>query len=436
MRVSRLISALLIPDSVGSISCADVVILRHDADCGYLFEGKKYSQLADTLALKLHENGLTTLTIATPYSAYDPGVCYNDPVSMNRITFLGNICARALRYLTFGRKTMQISRMLRQWAWRRVIAKSKPRLVVGIQPPLELFEVCMREGIPCYDLQHGVVLPEELYYAALVEILRFSDQQVGILCWDEATVRKIRAATEENPHVDTPLVGNLWVRRFLHPSSSDKLTQQAIGEAPLVTGKPVILITLQWRLQELYRLRNVQETLSGWVMPQSLENIIRSTCDEFDWWIKMHPVAIGSREGQQQLNYLTRTFGGLAGVHFGPEVLGTPLPALMKFAHAHLTDSSACTLEAQQFGLVTGLWNPIFEDTEVLKDWFPAVEGVGDIGFVNWQEDEILRWLKVVVKNARRAGTLFESESQNFASWASAFSRQTAVTGGAVEVLQ
>jgi len=436
MRVSHLIRALLIPDSVKNITPSDVMILRHDTDCGYLFEDKKYSQLADTLAMELREKGLSTLTVATPYSACDPGGCYNDPVSMNRITFLGNICSRALRYLWFGKKTTEISKGFRQWAWRRVIAKSKPKLVVGIQPPLELFEVCMSQGIPCYDLQHGIVLPEELYYAALLETLRLADQQVGVLCWDEATVRKIRKATEENPHVDTPLVGNLWVRRFRQPRVSDKLIQEAIDGAPLITGKPVILITLQWRLQELYRLRNVQETLSGWVMPEPLENIIRSTCDEFDWWIKMHPVAARSQEGKQQLDYLNRNFGGLAGVHFGSEVLNTPLPALMKFAHAHLTDSSACTLEATQFGLVTGLWNPIFEDPQVLKNWFPALEGTGEISFVKWQENEILRWLKAAIANVRPIGTAFEPTSQNLANWADAFTRRTLISGAAIEVLR
>ena len=302
-RTKQLLRGALTRDTWHTLSPCDVLLVRHDNNCGYTFQGKAYAHLIDSFGELCTKRRLKVQTVAKLYSVLVGTRAYHSPVSYTQADIVIGLFRRVIQVISGADIAAQWAKSRRSALWCAILGRAKPKIVVGIQPDEYLCRAGKKMGIPVYDLQHGVIADEHPWYG---EKYRMStpteDLPDGFLCWDEQSVATI-AKWAGKKDIRVIKVGNPWFLRFIQDDPDDDLVHEAVAQWKTHNGaQPSILVSLQWGMLQ-------SEISSNGIIVDALEKVILGTADKYNWILRLHPVQLRSEEREMVLKYLTDTFG-------------------------------------------------------------------------------------------------------------------------------
>jgi len=363
-------------------SKVDVLLVRHDLDCGYSYNGLAYSHILDSVSDVLKDLGKTCCTVASPYSFLVGEKAYGSPFCINRAYAFATIFSK----LKFGGDRVRSNIYAKKNVWRTVIEAVSPRAIIGIAPGPELCWAANEMSVPVYDVQHGVINEGHVVYK---EILRDGpDEYVpsGFLCWDRTAADTLEWARKRGREVH--VIGNPWFQRFIHRRESDSLVEEVLSDCmPSLVGKKTILVTMQWGLRAFFKDPDYYEFL-----PEALIQAINASKNEYNWWLRLHPVQVRSGIKGKVVSFLERSFGKEGAVCWElPTSL--PLPLILAKCDLHITDCGSTTVEAGWYGIPTALLNDRYENGGILKKYFLPERSCGLAVCVSQDVSHILEWV-------------------------------------------
>jgi len=301
----------------------ETLLYAADVDRGSRVDGRWFAQILDSYWL-LHGGGEEAMTLAPIGSRLTGAQAFGRVIAPSFSETLGDLAA-ALRG--------GIARQEQARAhYRRLIKGSGCRRVIGIQPPDALVEAGRDLGIPVFDLQHGVIGPRNGYY----ERLGRGGSWLRFLVWDEVAratlVEEIDVAPDR-----IEVVGHPWLDLFLKPPPEFRapiLADHERAQASLKSadGKPVILVTLQWGMDELH-----PSDFDNPCLPRGLADAVAKSPGTL-WWIRPHPMHAEARP--------------LTGSNVRwCDAREISLPAALALADGHVTWDSSAVIEAVLSGI-------------------------------------------------------------------------------------
>lgn len=390
LKLKNLLSMVLLDNGWTRFCSTNVLVVRHDADCGYQYQGAAYSPIVDSIVEICSAEGLSVLSIATPYSRLSGAKAFNNPRVLNRKFFIVAVISRLIVPIAGKARSVQWAASRRAAIWRRVLERVKPRLVIGVQPDPYLCRASKALGIPVYDIQHGVIAADHWWYGkTLRNEVAEADLPTGFLCWDQPSAATLAEwAPQRGASVE--VVGNPWFQRFRFPTENDHLVKEALQCGRIYSnGKPTLLVSLQWGLHiHYYRSSDFNK-----VMCKALESVIKRTHGKYNWLLRLHPVQLRGREGLYCEGYLTREFGEYAEVEWR-QVSGLPLPTVLAQADLHITDMSTVVTEAAWLGVPSALLNPYLAEGDKLESLYQYERQAGLATLVPQQADQIEAWIE------------------------------------------
>ncbi|MCZ4328558.1 hypothetical protein [Castellaniella denitrificans] len=363
-------------------SKVDVLLVRHDLDCGYSYNGYAYSHILDSISDVLGKLGKTRCTVATPYSSLVGEKAYGSPFCINRAYALATIAAK-LKFC--GDRTRQ-NIYAKKNVWRTVIKAVSPKVIIGIAPGPELCWAANEMAVPVYDIQHGVINDGHAVYKYVLRDGPDEYVPTGFLCWDSTAADTLEWARARGKEVH--VVGNPWFQRFIHRKGNDTLVEDALsGDMLDVIEKKTILVTMQWGLREFFKDSNYYEFL-----PEPLIQAINKSKNKYNWLLRLHPVQVRSGIKGKVVSFLERSFGREGNV-FWEWPTSQPLPQVLAKCDLHITDCGSTTIEASWYGIPTALLNNRYVSGEVLADYFVPERACGLAVCVPQETSRILEWV-------------------------------------------
>lgn len=366
-------------DNINKLPTADVLLICHDVDRGFEFNGKKYSQILDSINERLNAEGLSTITIASPYSNLYGDSAFGNVWSLNGVIARASLVRKISKFfhqIKSNRKDPVVC------VWFNILKKIKPKRILGIQPSRELCIAAKKLGIWVADVQHGI-LANHGYYG-LTNRLNYDDYgwPDALLAWNDESADWINR--ESQGAVMGLTVGNPWHLRFVYPRECDSLLNQLKHSFMPSSFKRPILVTLTWGM-EYY---GVYPEIG---IPQALIDVIQNNELPYTWWIRIHPVQLNSSNSDHTINTLRRLFGHCPNVSW-EECTKQPLPLVLSHASLHITMMSATTIEAEWYGVKTAL---LYEDENLLRTYLGSQISRGAAQVVPPESRAIIDWIKL-----------------------------------------
>ena len=398
----HVLAALRRPDTYKTADRCDVLLVRHDADCAQVVEGKAYAQLPDSFAELCADRGLAVSAVAVPYSSLTGDLARHSPVSFNRAAFVDGRLSWAVGLVRGRERRSQWVLRRRARIWRRVLDGARPSHVIGIEPDAALCRVGAERGITVCDLQHGLILDElPQYGAAHQQHTDPRDLPTCYLCWDEPSAATLRKwATAKG--IDVRVVGNPWFSRFAFPTANDSLVSGMRVPKEMIhdPGRPTALVSLQWGMSQEYS----HPDFNG-VMVDALEQTIVGTAGSYNWLLRLHPLQRLGRERERALDYLSRTFGDLESVEWS-RCSELPLPLVLQHSDVHVTDSSTTFVEASWMGIRSALTSVHIGPGKRWASLDPEARTGGLAEVMPHDVEALRRWLAVRSAEGREAAAV------------------------------
>lgn len=399
-----LFRGILIKDTWQNLDSCDVLLVRHDNNCGYTIHKTAYAQVIDSFGDLCTKRGLTVKSVATPYSRLVGKKAYHSPVSYSQSLFIISILGKGIKLLRGPDKSRGWIESHRTELWYQILEKAKPRCVIGILPDKYLCRAGKKMGIPVYDLQHGAIGDADPYYGTINRMTtppeNFPD---GFLCWDNQS-SSIIAEWAQKQGIRTIIVGNPWFLRFVNVQPEDILVKESAEEVKIIkSNQPCIVVSLQWGLEDRY-----PDKMTNGVLIDALERVILDTINIYNWIIRLHPVQLRSHEKDITLNYLRHTFGDEK-TQLWLDASEIPLPVLLSKADLHLTYESAVVIESAWMGLRSGLLSDQFEKGKQYQDLYSHERSIGMAEVIPQNVNEIKKWITDTLVKGRGQSTLKDS---------------------------
>lgn len=373
-----------------------IVFFRHDADCGYRFHGRVYSQVIDSLADIASSLGITHLSVAAPYSHLHGEFAHNSPLVFNRTFLRVALVFEFLKRVLGYERAYAYKRAASIKAWRKILGQIRPKVIIGIQPNRYLCAAAKADGIPVYDYQHGVIAPDHWWYGKMLpNEIPDAELPTGIICWDRNSAEALDFWASRRK-VQVRIMGNPWFKRFEDAEPHDELVQAELRAGTCFDNdRPTILVSLQWGLAELY----YEDTEFNNVMCDDLASVIRTTHQQYNWMLRLHPVQLHGFAGRETLAYLEREFGMLPGVDWSWSSR-LPLPVVLRNARLHITDMSTVVTEAAWYGVPSAILNPHVKPGGRLQTLFRREREAGIASLVGQSEQCIKEWIENSLKTS------------------------------------
>jgi hypothetical protein len=392
---------------------SDVLVVRHDANCGYNYKGMVYSPIIDTIVDICFSRGVSVQSVASPYSKLVGTQAYNSPVTFNRSFIFVALFGRVVTLLIGDKKGAEWVTRNRANIWLKILQSVDPKIVISIQAEPALCRAGRMMGISVYDYQHGVIDRKGKWYGELLTKSKSSDLPHGFLCWDQPSAEALSGWAAEKGSSVT-VVGHPWFQRFSNVSADDSLAEAATREYGRIFNdeKPVILVALQWGLHIHYY---PEETFNK-VLCDALESVIKSTNNKYNWLLRLHPVQLRGEEGVYCERYLTAQFSGMT-VEW-KKASNIPLPILLAQTDLHITDMSTVVVEASWFGIPSALLNPFLNKGGRLEGLYEHERVSGIATLVPQNSDSIISWIEEHLRAGKVALGQHGSD-KSVASWLS-----------------
>lgn len=345
--VVKIIGDLFRLDSI-VVPKADILTFACDNDRYMEYEGKKYSPLINTIEDELARYGLSTVSI-TRLQSRIKGPLSHGKVFSPEGGFARALLTKRLKGLFLSKKTYPYS-FLEERVWEKILRQSEAKVVIGINPSRELCSVCHRLGVWVADIQHGVISASHPWYG---ENFRDKDPRDWIpdafYCWDESSANAIGAWANKKG-VQTVVIGNPWLNRFIEKDPDDKLLVNLSKKyKSLNDGRPNILLTFSWGC---YNIPNE-------FIDEPLEKFILDTYRKYNWIIRLHPNQLqgfATDSGHRFVKYYKNSLSHTKIDWIKASAM--PLPLLISNAQVHVSWNSSVCLEAAFMGVRSLLLDP------------------------------------------------------------------------------
>lgn len=396
--ITDLIIGALYWDTWRSLNRCDLLLIKHYTDCVYLFKGKAYSPLFDSVGEVFEKHGFKVCSILKPLSRLTKDKVQFSPVLYNQ-SFLKIEIIRFLLKLMKGKTYSEIwAEKCHYQLWCRILEKSNPRIVIGAMPKKEICQAGKALKIPIYDLQHGVISDDHPWYG---ERFRSNSNPQnlpdGFLVWDESGVETLEKWVEKKG-VEVIKIGNPWFSRFFMNDRNDLLVQEALSSVSMkVKDKPGILLTLQWGMKRFYP----GLAFNGYIVP-ALEQVLLETINQYNWIIRLHQVQLRSSESIAVSHYLKSKFDNKM-VQKWISWSETPLPVVLKQVDLHITDSSSVVIEAGWMGVKSCILNPEFLEGGIFDSYYRKEREAGLAHVIPQDPDAIKSWIEESMKNRAKS---------------------------------
>ena len=254
---------------------------------------------------------------------------------------------------------------IRKIFWLKMIDKFDPTTIYGEHIDTNIIEHCIKKKIFCYEVQHGIIDEKSKYYKNFFQYIKLkqkdSFKKVGLIVWNnehkkffEEKYKKKFCKVEHNPDNIIKNKNEFDISKILK------------------TKKKIVLITLQDRLDEIYRLHKEKNFLYKNLIPKFLIEAIK-TNKNFLWIFKFHPRQIKKKNffinssNYLELNHL---FKNEKNIILNYKLSKVNLAYLLKYSKFHVCDSSASSLLSSDLNIPTGVWNPMFKKKRNIEGWF------------------------------------------------------------------
>ncbi len=359
-----------------------VMLICHDVDRGFVWEEKRYAQLLDSINDRLTALGIDTISVSSPFSK-NFNKNYRNPINVN------GLIARATLFHKF--QSLFLKRHSDEnpkvRAWNALLSHINPKVIIGIQPRVELCIAARAKGIWVADLQHGVISGEGYYGLSYRKSLNQSGWPSCILCWNYESLQWVE--NNIGCHTRALVIGNPWFIRFITRLASDKLVaSMPMHSIPAAQRRLNILITPQWGVYF------EQHRPTG--LPSSLLSFIKQSGQEYNWWIRIHPVTLSDIGRDKIFSTLNIEFSDYSNVHW-ERATDLPLPQILSQIDLHITLSSAVTIEASWFGIPTAL---LGDNVLSLMKWFCSEIRNGYADIIQAEHKCIAEWIHRHAKSA------------------------------------
>ncbi|TCP22922.1 hypothetical protein EV195_11051 [Tenacibaculum skagerrakense] len=339
--------------SIKRITQHDILYLCHDNSRPVNFLNKLYSPLIDSINIQLQK--VSGITLALPFSKYSGKKVFGNVVNLN-LYFVWGILVRLIKFRSIRLKDSKKDPIVKFYG--RLLDVIKPKVIIGIQPSVEICLAAKMRGIKTYDVQHGIIeFDDEFSYYSMGKRSKINNEGFPdyILCRNQHTVSKIKKNDIFN--FSTPiLIGNLNQYFFSEIYKvNDKIDLHS-------SNKSTVLVTLQPFYDKEFEREN---SIGGVVFPKLLLNLIEKQC--YNFIIKLHPSQIQNPEiNKKIISEFTNLFGSNDNVDY--EICNLkPLEFSLTKANLHVTFNSACLFDALDYGVPTVLLD---KDIKRLENYF------------------------------------------------------------------
>ncbi len=398
-----ILKGLRVPDTWHLLKPCDILLLSHDRERSYNFEGKPYAFLIDSLGERLKKEDLIVSTIAKPYSVITGSKAYSYTYSYNRANFFGQFfnlhtIKLALNFLIEPKifhivwKSPYLVKL-----WISILHMAKAKYIIGIQPDVNICMAARMMNVEIFDLQHGVISDSHPDYGK--EYLADAPAEIlptGYLCWDDQSVKTISKWADAKK-IRSIKIGNPWFLRFIRPDKDDNLVQKAleVSEKNLDRSRPSILVSLQWGMRQFYP----EKDFNG-VMVRALEETILETQEEYNWIVRLHPVQLMGEEREGVSRYLTEVFGReKAEIWINTSKM--PLPLILKNVNLHITDLSSTVIESSWMGVRSGILNEEVKRGGKNEGYYLHERNTGMAEVIEQNSEAIKTWISKTLKKGK-----------------------------------
>jgi hypothetical protein len=381
----------------------DVLLVRHDHNCGYTWHGQAYAQLVDTFGDFCSWHGLTVGSVAIPFSSLAGKQAYHAPVIFSRslleIYIVGTLVS-AIKGSRAGKAWIASHRVE---LWCRMLDLAKPRCVIAIEPQDDLCQAGKLLKIPVYDLQHGVIESRK-YQESYGMVTPLDQLPDGYLCWDAHSADTVSTWARKKG-IRVINIGNPWFLRFSQARPEDLLVAEAIAEGEILSDtRPMIVVSLTWAFTQVF----CPDGESNGVMDDALEQVILDTVESYNWVLRLHPVQLRGSEREMVVRYLRSTFGAEK-TRFWVSASEIPLPIVFKKAQLHITYESAVVTEAAWMGVRSGVLSDRLGPGGKYPTLFAFERSVGMAEILPRDPGVIIAWIAGTLARGRGEPTLDDS---------------------------
>ena len=308
---------------------ADIILWCRDENRNYIYQELRYSSIIDALNDRFTKMGISTVTIARPYSGISEKNCYGDVYRVNgliaRAAFLDYIIRVAIKILRVPAESLKIYFQI--IAWERILKKIKPKIIIGIEPIKELCIAANNNNIYTVDVQHGTQIDSTGEYAGHFYRMGYrGPEQKGwpdfVACWDKNSTKLLKKYRGEYTKPIT--LGHPWVFRFLsNKDKLDPLVNEVSTKYKLESDLPVILYSLQ------YSRDSNGNADSLIIIPSELDSFIKKEGGRYTWWLRVHPFLLEPEFREDTFKKLEELYSDYSNVNWYAATYA-PLPYILR----------------------------------------------------------------------------------------------------------
>ncbi|WP_418113764.1 hypothetical protein RJD40_00860 [Vibrio scophthalmi] len=342
-----LMRCLTFSDSWKELDACDVLFISHENDKRFLFRGKFYAPIMDSVARYFNDVDTESLTkgigCISKHKVYSGAKTYSRRWVLNKLAsiILGNLSKDDTCYFRLQVKF-----------WNQVLDKATPKAIIIVQADEALCFACYQRGIRIYDFQHGVITDSMPMYGRDFQQGKPKELlPTGYLCWDLDSCDVINRWSVDKG-ITAHHIGNPWLTRFFIKSNDDLLVNEEVNKiTSLFDGNTSlnILVTLQWGLSSCY-----PNYFSGSECIHSeLVKAIRKT-KHVNWFVRLHPVQLNNEKVRDEIFSI---FSDFENVEIERST-SMPFPLLLTLMDAHVTWDSSSVIEANYVKIPSFVLNP------------------------------------------------------------------------------
>ena len=322
---------------IKNIPQVDILYACHDNSRSVLLNGKYYSPLIDGLILKL--NDYSNITLALPFSKYSANKTNGNTINLN-LYVIAAIIKRFFTSGSFALKNKKNDPLIR--FYNKLYQKLNLKLIIAIQPSIEMCIAAKRNKIKIMDLQHGIIETKNSnsYYSL---DKRFLHQNSGwpdyILCRNKQSYQTVLNLKD---YTKPFLIGNLnkIFYQNVFPSKKDNKLVKTKAKTILYTFQPTYTSTF-----------SSDNFCEGIIFPNELYKLILTS--KYNFILKLHPSQI-HKKGLFKLHIKAfhKLFSKYKNVDF--RICNQkPIEYSLAKSDIHITFNSAVLFDAMDYDLKT-----------------------------------------------------------------------------------
>ena len=317
----------------------DFLFLCHDVHRNSRKDGKLYAPLIDPIVEELSKTN-KCLTLAMPFSRQYGVTCFGE-VEMHNFVVVIALFKRHLFAILGTEKSIENDPLV--LAYKGLLKKICPKIIIGIQPSVEFCTAAKQLGIATCDMQHGLISDANYYSPAKRQRIKQQGWPDHILCWDRESATRANRMTEGNsvPYViGNPSYHSLYGAELHLPDStySHKRKREFKSE---------VLVTATYHD---YKAVIEDEVYRNVGIPTRIIDIIKQSPDVF-WRIRLHPVMVQFHFDRINL-LLQNEFKKYDNVNWF-DYSNITIGQALSGCSGHLTVESASALDAEQNSIRT-----------------------------------------------------------------------------------